>query len=236
MVGKTNQLAWLLFFLGVSVAFVTRADLLTLGFLRLAAFGVTVILIRVLTLKHPVLASALLLPAVALWASYVMFWGRPGDTMRMAAVVALTFAIPLIGIGRKGLIAAILHAHPASALAAAILAVEFEPMSDVTVITGGKSVAVAAAFLTIPLLSAACSKLHGCWRDAAAIVEPVLIVLVSWIFIQSHVVLPVLRLALLQEHMMNAAFPATVAATLLGITRCLIDRRKVTEASADALA
>ena len=182
----------------------------------LIAVGVVAAL-RWLLLREFAISTAMTLLALVAWASFIEATGyRPSDMMvRTAAVTSLTMLMLMAGVRRSGRVALIARAHPATAIAVAIVAFELHPMSDVTIISGGSDFAVLGAVLLAPAIAAVTARWSSHVRAVISIAEPFLIAIVVWLIVLPHLVVADLRWPILKSHYLQLVVPCSIAAILV---------------------
>jgi hypothetical protein len=202
---------------GLLAAFVlaTHLILLTSVVLRvLVAVGVIAAL-RTIPLREFAVTTATILLALVAWFSYLdAAGGRPGNGSRVVAVAVLAVLMPLIGLQRADRVMVITRAHPATAIAVAVLAIELHPISDVTIISGGSQLAVLSALLVAPLLTVATAR-WGRVREGISVAEPLLVAILVWLIIQPHIVIADLRWPMLKDHYIPLVVPCSIAAAMV---------------------
>ena len=224
--GKPKEIVWLIAFLAAAVVLALRIEWLASVPIRIAVLIAAVIVVRLVSLPGHVLAAALIVPSLALWASYVQLAGRPAWGTRLMMAGAIVTVLLLAGIGQARLVEGTARAYPATALAAAIVAIEFHPMSDVTVVAGSRDAAILVIFAIVPVLAAAGRGGPILWGAVTGVVSPAVVAIIAWAFVRAQILPDAWRTALLLDHYIpSAALPCGAVALLLELALVLRARR-----------
>lgn len=201
----------------ITFVLATHLILLASVVLRVLIAVSVVAALRWLPLHEFAISITMMLLALVAWASFIEATGyRPFDiVMRTAGVTSLTVLMALIGVGRSGRVALITRAHPATAVAVAVVAIELHPMSDVTMISGGSDFAVLSAVLLAPTIAAVTVRSSNRVRAVLSIAEPLLVATLVWSIVQAHLVVAYLRWPMLKSHYFPLVVPCSIAAIVV---------------------